>query len=89
MPARRRERDPYRVPAPGTKIRRAYDLLLTGETIPVCAIGGICSLEQLRDVYDCEIVSTQRVGSRLLGRWIGNDFVPVERLSENCSAEPS
>lgn len=91
MKARHPEKDPERLPKQGSNIRRLYDALLSGEPVSakrICGAGR--ALKDLKDYYSCEIVTKVGPygGSRLLGRWIGNDFVPVERLTENCSDKP-
>ena len=81
MSAGHRNSQAMRLPRQGSKLREAYDALLSGEWTPVIAIASSTSaLNQLRDFYGCEIVSHNPFGSRLLGRWDGPYFVPVERL---------
>jgi hypothetical protein len=78
--ARHPRQERMRLPREGTAIRRVFDLLCAGATVPVSRMSSNNqALEQLRSFYDCEIVSGP-AGSRMLGRWDGPYFVPVERL---------
>lgn len=81
MTGRHRNLDPLRVPRVGSKLRRAYDALLGGGWVAASMIAEH-ALEDLRNYYNCEIESRPGPhGSRMLGRWDGPYFVPLERLS--------
>lgn len=81
---KRQHPDPLRVPREGSKLRRVYDALLSGEKVVVLRIAGNKNgaghyTEMLRSFYNCEIVREGN-GVRMIGRWDGFFFVPVERL---------
>ena len=86
MSARHKKLDPLRVPREGTVLRRVYDALSSGEEVCVSRIPererNLHCVAQLKDFYGCEIVSRRGAGGwvKLLGRWDGPYFVPVERL---------
>lgn len=66
-------------------LRQFYDDLRRGEIV-VFGKNHNRSSHQLRDFYGMEIVpaKTERgqiLGSRLLGEWIGSEYIPVERLT--------
>lgn len=80
-----------RRPKPGTRLGDLYDALLSGDWVNAFEIGRGAKgspryNEDLRDFYDCELEtrhpgkSKDSGGTRLLGRWDGPYFVPVERL---------
>lgn len=85
--SRHRNLPALRTPREGTKLRRLYDLLLTGAWINAQdTVGGTyagSALEDLRSYYNCEIEGRQCRGSRMKGRWDGDRFIPLERLDEN------
>lgn len=83
-----------RIPREGTMIREIYDLLASGESVVINRISksgrnlSRC-LDTLRDDYGVELVT--RVGvhgfSKMIGRWDGEIFVPVERLGHSPSEQ--
>lgn len=82
----RRKLDPLRLPQEGSLTRRVYDALLSGDPVCVKSLTGHHTsrrtVADLRDNYNCEIEGKggPHGYTRLLGRWDGPYFVPVERL---------
>lgn len=86
-----RKKEALRLPRDGTQIRRLYDLFLSGNDVCVHSVvgnNGRRYLACLRDDYGCEIISFRngRGGCKMLGRWDGEYFVPIERLCESVVA---
>lgn len=81
--------DPLRLPHPGTRLRRIYDAFLTGEEVTYAWMAEICrgynsaarATRDLTDYYSCEIRTVRRGVYRMVGRWDGADFIPVDRLA--------
>jgi hypothetical protein len=68
---------PSDAPCEGTKIRAYYDALRSGESVMMAGM----FVPRLRDDFNMEIVSAGRnKGYRLIGEWIGQEFVTVDRL---------
>lgn len=74
-------------PREGTKLRRMYDLLLTGQSIKVMEIypkrgSWKSDRDKLRDFYGLEFaISKPHQGIRCIGVWDGPYLVPIEEAS--------
>ena len=84
---RRRYADPMRIPGEGTVLRAIYDKLRAGETIFLRdhVVKGAYSrvVEQLRNIYGCELHVAKGGGWLMTGRYNNADFIPLDQLTED------
>lgn len=66
-------------PREGTRLREAYDRLRRGDVIAFRRSRDYH--RQLTDFYGMEIERVEPGRYRLLGEWIGSEYIPVERLT--------
>lgn len=79
-------------PREGTKLRQAYDALRRGEIVKIKDYGnGIANQLTLFYGMDLERVTRKGqwqgcvIGTRLLGEWIGDEYVPIEHITAGIS----
>lgn len=74
-----------RVPREGSKLRRLYDALRSGQEVRQGVDFNQRSFVDLRDYYGVELETKRgrRGYTRMVGEWDGDFFVPIERILQD------